>query len=111
MHERLLLKTSVSVVTPPHDAGAPCLGTTALTHGRDEVRVPLKQRVCNILVRRRVVEIRSVQQSLAEVGVEIRIETPSLPDYLKRVFVDSDFDLAISFLAGYAIRYAFGIVI
>ena len=47
----------------------------------------------------RIAEV--VQQSLADAGFEVRIETPSLPDTLKKVFLDGDFDLAISFLAGY----------
>jgi peptide/nickel transport system substrate-binding protein len=41
------------------------------------------------------------QQSLAEVGFEVQIQTPSLAEYLKRVFTDGDFDFALSWLAGY----------
>ena len=42
-----------------------------------------------------------VQQSLADAGFQVQIETPTLPDYLKKVFTDGDFDFALSFLAGY----------
>jgi len=41
------------------------------------------------------------QQSLAEAGFEVQIQTPSLAEYLKRVFTDGDFDFALSWLAGY----------
>jgi peptide/nickel transport system substrate-binding protein len=41
------------------------------------------------------------QQSLAEAGFEVQIQTPTMADYLKKVFTDGDFDFAISWLAGY----------
>jgi peptide/nickel transport system substrate-binding protein len=41
------------------------------------------------------------QQSLAEAGFEVTITTPTIADYLKKVFTDGDFDFAISWLAGY----------
>ena len=42
-----------------------------------------------------------VQQSLADAGFEVTITTPTMADYLKKVFTDGDFDFAISWLAGY----------
>ena len=41
------------------------------------------------------------QQSLAEAGFEVTITTPTMADYLKKVFTDGDFDFALSWLAGY----------
>ena len=41
------------------------------------------------------------QQSLAEAGFEVTITTPTMADYLKKVFTDGNFDFAISWLAGY----------
>jgi len=41
------------------------------------------------------------QQSLADAGFEIQIQQPPMAEYLKKVFTDGDFDLAISWLAGY----------
>jgi peptide/nickel transport system substrate-binding protein len=41
------------------------------------------------------------QQSLAEAGFEVTISTPTMADYLKKVFTDGNFDFAISWLAGY----------
>ena len=41
------------------------------------------------------------QQSLADAGFEVQIQQPPMAEYLKRVFTDGDFDLAISWLAGY----------
>jgi peptide/nickel transport system substrate-binding protein len=41
------------------------------------------------------------QQSLADAGFEVTITTPTIADYLKKVFTDGNFDFAISWLAGY----------
>ena len=41
------------------------------------------------------------QQSLAEAGFAVTITTPTMAEYLKKVFTDGDFDFAISWLAGY----------
>jgi peptide/nickel transport system substrate-binding protein len=41
------------------------------------------------------------QQSLADAGFEVTISTPTMADYLKKVFADGDFDFAVSWLAGY----------
>ena len=41
------------------------------------------------------------QQSLAEAGFDVAITTPTMADYLKKVFTDGDFDFALSWLAGY----------
>jgi peptide/nickel transport system substrate-binding protein len=41
------------------------------------------------------------QQSLADAGFDVQIQQPPMAEYLKRVFTDGDFDLAISWLAGY----------
>lgn len=42
-----------------------------------------------------------MQQSLAEAGFVAEIEQVPVADYLQRVFTDSDFDVSVSWLAGY----------
>ncbi len=42
-----------------------------------------------------------MQQSMAEAGFVVTIEQIPIADYLQRVFTDSDFDLSVSWLAGY----------
>ena len=41
------------------------------------------------------------QQSLADAGFEVTITTPTMAEYLNKVFAEGDFDFAISWLAGY----------
>ncbi len=42
-----------------------------------------------------------MQQSMAEAGFEVEIEQVPVADWLQRVFTDADFDLSVSWLAGY----------
>lgn len=42
-----------------------------------------------------------MQQSMAEAGFEVEIEQIPVADWLQRVFTDGDFDLSVSWLAGY----------
>ncbi len=42
-----------------------------------------------------------MQQSMAEAGFLVEIEQIPVAEYLQRVFTDSDFDLSVSWLAGY----------
>ncbi len=42
-----------------------------------------------------------MQQSMAEAGFIVEIEQIPVADWLQRVFTDSDFDLSVSWLAGY----------
>ncbi len=42
-----------------------------------------------------------MQQSMAEAGFNVEIEQIPVADWLQRVFTDGDFDLSVSWLAGY----------
>ena len=42
-----------------------------------------------------------MQQSLQEAGFTVTIEQPPTAEYLQKVFTDGDFDMALSWLAGY----------
>lgn len=42
-----------------------------------------------------------MQQSMAEAGFKVEIEQIPVADWLQRVFTDGDFDLSVSWLAGY----------